>query len=174
MRRVSMATRDELLAAVSERYRASTRADKKAIIDEFAASTGYHRKHVIRLFNATPVASGLGRASDLRVSGLYEDEIIVVELQLLVLALPLPKRQQRSRLPLLHFPALDLTREPCFVEVDSRAAAFIPGLPEHYVVTVDTHAGAGAAWRRGRGPRELRPLSSRDEDYSSLSSPSPA
>ena len=40
MRRVSMATRDELLAAVSERYRASCRADKKTIIDEFAATTG--------------------------------------------------------------------------------------------------------------------------------------
>ncbi len=40
MRRISMATRDELLAAVSERYRGSNRADKKRIIDEFAAAAG--------------------------------------------------------------------------------------------------------------------------------------
>jgi hypothetical protein len=45
MRRVSIATRDELLAAVGERYRASSRADKKTIINEFASATGYHRLH---------------------------------------------------------------------------------------------------------------------------------
>ena len=36
MRRVSMATRDELLTAVSERYRASVRAEKFRIVEEFA------------------------------------------------------------------------------------------------------------------------------------------
>jgi hypothetical protein len=41
MRRLSMATRDELLAAVSERYRASVRADKSRVVDDFAAATGY-------------------------------------------------------------------------------------------------------------------------------------
>ena len=56
MRRVSMATRNELLAAVSERYRASCRADKKAIIDEFAATTGYHRKHAMRILRTGPSA----------------------------------------------------------------------------------------------------------------------
>jgi hypothetical protein len=56
MRRVSMSTRDELLAAVSERYRASRRADKKTIIDEFAAMTGYHRKHAMRVLRTGPSA----------------------------------------------------------------------------------------------------------------------
>ena len=54
MRRVSMATRDELLAAVAARYGASGRADKARILDEFAAVTGYHRKHVMRLLRAGP------------------------------------------------------------------------------------------------------------------------
>ena len=58
MRRVSMATRDELLAAVSERYRASCRADKKTIIDEFAATTGYHRKHAMRVLRTVHRPSG--------------------------------------------------------------------------------------------------------------------
>jgi hypothetical protein len=49
-----MATRDELLAAVSQRYRTSSRADKSKIIDEFAASTGYHPKHVMRVLAAGP------------------------------------------------------------------------------------------------------------------------
>ena len=42
MRRLSMATRDELLATVSERYKVSGRADKSRICDEFAAATENH------------------------------------------------------------------------------------------------------------------------------------
>jgi hypothetical protein len=52
MRQVSMATRDELLAAVAARYRSSIRAEKTRILDEFAAVTGYHRKHAMRLLRA--------------------------------------------------------------------------------------------------------------------------
>ena len=54
MRRVSMATRDELLGAVSERYRASGRSEKSRIVDEFAAATGYHRKHAMRVLRIGP------------------------------------------------------------------------------------------------------------------------
>ncbi len=57
MRRVSMATRDELLAAVAARYRSSSRAEKTRILDEFAAVTGYHRKHV-RLLAVLSEVSG--------------------------------------------------------------------------------------------------------------------
>src|SRR3712207_8633706 len=49
MRRVSMATRDELLVAVAARYRSSSRAEKMRILDEFVAVTGHHRKHAMRL-----------------------------------------------------------------------------------------------------------------------------
>lgn len=49
MRRLSMATRDELVRAVSERYRSSGRAEKTAILNEFTALTGFHRKHAVRL-----------------------------------------------------------------------------------------------------------------------------
>lgn len=44
-----MATRLELLEAVSARYRGGTRPGRSRILDEFAAVTGYHRKHAIRL-----------------------------------------------------------------------------------------------------------------------------
>lgn len=54
MRRVSMATRDELLAAVAMRYRDGTRAEKTRIADEFAAVTGFHRKHAMRLLRSGP------------------------------------------------------------------------------------------------------------------------
>ena len=44
-----MGTRAELLEAVGGRYRVGTRAERSRILDEFAAVTGYHRKHAIRL-----------------------------------------------------------------------------------------------------------------------------
>jgi hypothetical protein len=49
MRRVSMATRDELVAAVAERYARSDRLERGRILDEFVAVTGHHRKHATRL-----------------------------------------------------------------------------------------------------------------------------
>ena len=52
MRRVSMATRDELVAAVIERYSKGRRAEKGRILDEFVAVTGFHRKHAMRVLRA--------------------------------------------------------------------------------------------------------------------------
>lgn len=46
---ISMTTRREILGALTERYRRTTRPEKTRIINEFMAITGYHRKHVIRL-----------------------------------------------------------------------------------------------------------------------------
>jgi hypothetical protein len=42
-------SRYELLKAVRPRYQKATRAEKTRILDEFVASTGYHRKYAIRL-----------------------------------------------------------------------------------------------------------------------------
>lgn len=41
----------EYLKAIYERYRAAGRKAKKVILNEFCASTGYHRKYAIRLLN---------------------------------------------------------------------------------------------------------------------------
>src|SRR5450830_393160 len=49
MRRVSMATRDELVVVLRERYARSCRAERGRILNEFAAVTGFHRKHAMRL-----------------------------------------------------------------------------------------------------------------------------
>lgn len=48
-RRISMATRSELVETIVERYRSGSRGDKRLILDEFVAVTGYHRKHAIRV-----------------------------------------------------------------------------------------------------------------------------
>jgi len=44
-----MATRDELVAVVAERYARSAREDRSRILDEFTAVSGLHRKHAMRL-----------------------------------------------------------------------------------------------------------------------------
>ena len=49
-----MAARAEVAGAIRERYAASGRAAKGAILDEFVALTGLHRKHAIRLLRAPP------------------------------------------------------------------------------------------------------------------------
>ena len=41
--------KQELLAAIRDRYRASSKREKSRILDEFIAVTGHHRKHGIRL-----------------------------------------------------------------------------------------------------------------------------
>jgi hypothetical protein len=51
--RISLATKGELLAAIGDRYRASGRAERTKILDEFVAVPGYHRKHAIRLLRPT-------------------------------------------------------------------------------------------------------------------------
>ncbi len=49
MRTMSMATRAELVDATRGRYAAASRGQKKHILDEFVAVTGFHRKHAMRL-----------------------------------------------------------------------------------------------------------------------------
>ena len=48
-RRISMATRNELVAALADRYARSSRTERSVILDEFVPVSGYHRKHAIRL-----------------------------------------------------------------------------------------------------------------------------
>ena len=60
MRRVSVATRDELLGAVVRRYTEARRFEKGASC-EFVEVTGYHRKHAARLCAVGAGATGHGR-----------------------------------------------------------------------------------------------------------------
>src|SRR4051794_41222475 len=48
-RRLSMATRAELLEVVRERYGGARPPERRLILDEFVAVSGYHRKHAIRV-----------------------------------------------------------------------------------------------------------------------------
>jgi len=51
--RIDIKARRELVRAVSDRYRRGSKRDKRRILDQFVAITGYHRKHSIRLLNST-------------------------------------------------------------------------------------------------------------------------
>jgi hypothetical protein len=57
MRRVSMVTKDELIAALPGRYSEAGRIERSRILDEFVAVTGYHRKHAMRVLRTGPTAS---------------------------------------------------------------------------------------------------------------------
>ena len=48
-RTMSLSAREELTTSVSARYRQATRPQKRRILDEFTAATGYHRKYAISL-----------------------------------------------------------------------------------------------------------------------------
>jgi hypothetical protein len=52
MGQISMATRDELAVALAARYASSNRKERGGILDEFAALSGLHRKHAMRLLRA--------------------------------------------------------------------------------------------------------------------------
>lgn len=52
--RLDRPARRSLSDAVRERYRSASGADKRKILDEFIACTGYHEKSAIRVLNARP------------------------------------------------------------------------------------------------------------------------
>src|SRR4051812_49569497 len=49
---ISMTTRGELVAALAGRYASGSRKERGRILDEFAAVSGLHRKHAMRLLRA--------------------------------------------------------------------------------------------------------------------------
>jgi hypothetical protein len=68
-RRLSMVTRDELLAAIRSRYGEASRAEKARILDELVAVSGYHRKHAIRLVGSGPKPRRTPRPARRRYDG---------------------------------------------------------------------------------------------------------
>jgi hypothetical protein len=78
MRQISMAARDELVAAVADRYARGDRGERGRILDEFAAVTGYHRKHAMRLLRAGQVNRRCGPRPGRRVYDEAVREALIV------------------------------------------------------------------------------------------------
>src|SRR5690606_3725920 len=49
MRHISVATKNELITALAQRYREGSREEKSRLLDQFVAISGMHRKHAMRL-----------------------------------------------------------------------------------------------------------------------------
>ena len=76
---VSRKARLELVRAVAARYRASTKAEKARILDEFVAIAGYHRKHAIRLLTVgVDAPERIGRAARPRIYDEAVSQALVV------------------------------------------------------------------------------------------------
>ena len=60
--RISKETQAELIGAIRERYRYSSKRQKSKILDEFSALTGFHRKHAIRLIREQ--GDGIGKKKE--------------------------------------------------------------------------------------------------------------
>jgi hypothetical protein len=67
MRKVSLATRAELVEAAGKRYRSADRRSKGHVLDEFVAVTGFHRKHAMRLLGTKRPAKAEGPRTERRI-----------------------------------------------------------------------------------------------------------
>jgi len=63
----------ELLQAVRARYLKANKSGKERILDEFVASTGYHRKYAIKLLNHGPKPIGIRKKGRPK---LYQGEVV--------------------------------------------------------------------------------------------------
>src|SRR5690349_6893015 len=77
-RRSSMSTRAALLAAVRQRYEAPPRRERRRILDDFGAVSGYHRKHAILLLRSGPRECAPGRPRERRYDGRVREGLIVL------------------------------------------------------------------------------------------------
>ncbi len=66
---MSYRSKKELLEAIRPRYLKATRKEKKHILDEFIAATGYHRKYAIRVLKHRAKSKGLKKPGKQKVYG---------------------------------------------------------------------------------------------------------
>ena len=66
-----MTTRKELIEALRARYRGASYGDRVKILDEFVATTGYHRKHAVRLLGGEGFG---GKAAPIR-NRVYDEAV---------------------------------------------------------------------------------------------------
>jgi len=78
MGRISMAARDELVVALAGRYAASNRTERGRILDEFAALSGLHRKHAMRLLRAGQPGRRSGPRPERRLYNAAVREVLIV------------------------------------------------------------------------------------------------
>ena len=73
-----MTARDELVVAVADRYARGDRGERGRVVDEFAAVTGYHRKHAMRLLRVGQVNRRCGARPGRRIYDEAVREALIV------------------------------------------------------------------------------------------------
>ena len=73
-----MTTHDELVVALAGRYALGSRADRGRMLDEFAALTGHHRKHAMRLLRAGVSSGRSNRRPERRMYDQATREALIV------------------------------------------------------------------------------------------------
>jgi hypothetical protein len=73
-RRLSVASRREVTAAVAVRYQRSAWNEKKSILNEFTQVTGFHRKYAIRVLNQQGGKPGM-ETSSIRRGRIYDQAV---------------------------------------------------------------------------------------------------
>lgn len=71
---MTRSSKRELVEAIRPRYLRASKAEKTRILDEFVASTGYHRKHAIRLLKHGVKASRKKKSGK---SKIYQGEVVM-------------------------------------------------------------------------------------------------
>ena len=73
-----MTARDELVNALARRYAVGSRQEKTRILDEFVATTSFHRKHAMRLLRSGPSVCGPEARASRRIYDDADREALVV------------------------------------------------------------------------------------------------
>lgn len=73
---MSQRSKRELVEAIRPRYLKANKAEKESILDEFVASTGYHRKYAIRLFKNNSQTKRQKRKPGRQK--VYQGEVVIV------------------------------------------------------------------------------------------------
>ena len=141
-----MGTRDELLKAVAQRYRSSTRAEKGRILTEFAEISGYHRQHAERLLRCEAVAVRSRPRPERRV---YDDAVREALVVLWEAADRICGKRLKPLIPLL-IPAMERHRHLALDETVRTRLLGISAASIDRVLAPVRMAGSGG-WPRRNG-----------------------
>lgn len=72
---MSQHSKREMIEAIRPRYLKASKASKEHILDEFVATTGYHRKYALRVLKQSPKPKGLKKPDRRKV---YQCEVVNV------------------------------------------------------------------------------------------------
>jgi hypothetical protein len=72
---MSQNSKKELVETIQPRYRKATRNEKRQILDELVAITGYHRKHAVRILNQWVGKRYPKKPGPIRI---YQGEVVIV------------------------------------------------------------------------------------------------